>query len=270
MDPWPTVSEQGHNRELRPSLLHSTAPPRSAAGPGHSRGVRASSWEVSRPTHPRRLLPRLLLGFPGGTSGKDPARQCRRRDAGVTPRSGRAPGGGHGSPPQYSCLENPTDRGAWRATAVGPQNRTRLSEHTHAHFCYFRFSSQPPAATYESRRDRHRLSGPTLTSQEEVAPWGPGCEVSALKTQETWATDFPLDALHSPAGAAQAPSDGGPGEGREAGRTETARTIRRAPGQREEAEDRGRYRERLAGPAPATGAPASFHSVNFFQTRAAD
>ena len=29
---------------------------------------------------------------------------------------GRSPGGGHGNPPQYSCLENPMDRGAWRAT----------------------------------------------------------------------------------------------------------------------------------------------------------
>ena len=32
------------------------------------------------------------------------------------PGSGRSPGGGHGNPLQYSCLENPMDRGAWRAT----------------------------------------------------------------------------------------------------------------------------------------------------------
>ena len=37
-------------------------------------------------------------------------------DAGLTPGSGRSPGGGHGSPPQYSCLENPMDRGACWAT----------------------------------------------------------------------------------------------------------------------------------------------------------
>ena len=36
------------------------------------------------------------------------------RDAGSIP--GRSPGGGHGNPLQYSCLENPMDRGAWRAT----------------------------------------------------------------------------------------------------------------------------------------------------------
>ena len=37
-------------------------------------------------------------------------------DAGSIPGSGKSPGGGHGDPLQYSCLENPVDRGAWRAT----------------------------------------------------------------------------------------------------------------------------------------------------------
>ena len=37
-------------------------------------------------------------------------------DVGLTPGSKRSPGGGHGNPLQYSCLENPMDRGAWRAT----------------------------------------------------------------------------------------------------------------------------------------------------------
>ena len=39
------------------------------------------------------------------------------RDVGSIPELGRSPGGGHGNPLQYSCLENPMDRGAWRATA---------------------------------------------------------------------------------------------------------------------------------------------------------
>ena len=42
-----------------------------------------------------------------------PAKEGDRRDAGLIPGSGRAPGGGHGNPLQYSCLENPMDRGAW-------------------------------------------------------------------------------------------------------------------------------------------------------------
>ena len=50
-------------------------------------------------------------GFPGSTSGKEPACQCRNvgdiRDVGFTPGSGISPGRGHGNPVQYSCLENP-------------------------------------------------------------------------------------------------------------------------------------------------------------------
>ena len=38
------------------------------------------------------------------------------RDMGLIPGLGRSPGEGHGNPLQYSCLENPMDRGAWRAT----------------------------------------------------------------------------------------------------------------------------------------------------------
>ena len=38
------------------------------------------------------------------------------RDTGSVPGSGRSPGGGHGNPLHYSCLEDPMDRGVWRAT----------------------------------------------------------------------------------------------------------------------------------------------------------
>ena len=41
------------------------------------------------------------------------------RDTGSIPGSGRFPGGGHGNPLQYSCLENPMDRGAWWAMVHG-------------------------------------------------------------------------------------------------------------------------------------------------------
>ena len=58
-----------------------------------------------------------LWDSPGGTSGKEPA--CQRRldigDSGSLPGSGRSPGGKYGNPLQYSCLENPMDRGAWQA-----------------------------------------------------------------------------------------------------------------------------------------------------------
>ena len=59
----------------------------------------------------------ILRGFPGGASNKEPACSARDiRDASSIPGSGRSLGGGHGNQLQYSCLENSTDRGAWRAT----------------------------------------------------------------------------------------------------------------------------------------------------------
>ena len=45
-----------------------------------------------------------------------PANVEDMRDAGSIPGLGRSPGEGHGNLPQYTCLENPMDRGAWRAT----------------------------------------------------------------------------------------------------------------------------------------------------------
>ena len=51
-----------------------------------------------------------------------PANAGNTGDAGLIPGSGRSPGGGHGNPLQYSCLENPMDRGAWQATAHGFAN----------------------------------------------------------------------------------------------------------------------------------------------------
>ena len=48
-----------------------------------------------------------------------PANAGDTRDMGLIPGSGRSPEGGHSSPLQYSCLENPTDRGAWLATVHG-------------------------------------------------------------------------------------------------------------------------------------------------------
>ena len=42
--------------------------------------------------------------------------------AGSIPGSGRSPGGGNGNPVQYSCLENPMNKGAWRATVHGDTN----------------------------------------------------------------------------------------------------------------------------------------------------
>ena len=47
----------------------------------------------------------IELGFPGGSDGKEST--CNVGDLGSIPGMGRSPGGGHGNPSQYSCLENP-------------------------------------------------------------------------------------------------------------------------------------------------------------------
>ena len=67
------------------------------------------------------------LGFPCGSDGK-------AGDPGSIPGSGRSLGEGNGKPLQYSCLENPMDRAAWRATVHGvAKSRTRLSDFTSLH-----------------------------------------------------------------------------------------------------------------------------------------
>ena len=58
------------------------------------------------------------------------------RYAGSLPGSGRSPGGEHGNPFQYSCLENPMDRGAWQATVHGV---SRVRHH---------IATKPPPMTY--------------------------------------------------------------------------------------------------------------------------
>ena len=57
------------------------------------------------------------MGFPGGSVVKNPS--ANAGDAGLIPGLGRSPGEKNGNPVQYSCLENPIDRGAWQTTVLG-------------------------------------------------------------------------------------------------------------------------------------------------------
>ena len=69
------------------------------------------------------------LPFPGGSEVKVSA--CNEGDLGSIPESGRSPGEGNGNPLQDSCLENPMDGGAWRATVHRvAKSQTRLSDFT--------------------------------------------------------------------------------------------------------------------------------------------
>ena len=74
----------------------------------------------------------MMQGFQGGTSIKEPSYQCKRH--GFSPWFEKIPRAEHGNPLQYSCLENPMDRGVWRATVHGvaqsQKQLKRLSTHT--------------------------------------------------------------------------------------------------------------------------------------------
>ena len=69
---------------------------------------------------------------------------CNMGDPGSIPGSGRSPGGGHGNPLQYPCLENPRDGGAWQATVHGvTQSRLHLLSFSEA-LCSVSFSQRWP------------------------------------------------------------------------------------------------------------------------------
>ena len=63
------------------------------------------------------------VGFPGGSAVENPS--ATAGDLASIPGLGRSPGEGNGNPLQYSCLENPVDRGAWQATVHVGLKRVR-------------------------------------------------------------------------------------------------------------------------------------------------
>ena len=70
-----------------------------------------------------------VMGFPRGSEVKGSA--CNAGDLGSIPGSGRSPGEGNGNSLQFSCLENPMDRGAWWATVHRvAKSQTRLNNFT--------------------------------------------------------------------------------------------------------------------------------------------
>ena len=114
------------------------------------------SWETSRRVEqgiqtfehgwsPRSTESFLQLLYSFDSDGKESA--CNAgdvRDAGLIPGLGRSPGGGNGNPFQYSCLENPMDRGIWR-TAVHRITKSRIrmkqpSMHTPAYLELIKFT----------------------------------------------------------------------------------------------------------------------------------
>ena len=75
-------------------------------------------------------------GFPGGSGGKESA--CNAGDSSSIPGWGQSPGEDKGNPLQYSCLENPMDRGAWQGYSLGLQSWTQLKRLS-THVCFLNY-----------------------------------------------------------------------------------------------------------------------------------
>ena len=79
----------------------------------------------------KRMKYQTLGGFPGGTAIKNsPANAGDTRKAGSMLGSGKSPVVGNGNPLQSSCLGNPMERGAWRATVHGVAKESDMTEAT--------------------------------------------------------------------------------------------------------------------------------------------
>ena len=76
------------------------------------------------------------MGFPGGSDGKESA--CSAEDPGSIRGSGRPLAEGNGNPPQYSCLEKPTDSGAWQTAVHGVAKSWTRPRDSHFHFLSLR------------------------------------------------------------------------------------------------------------------------------------
>ena len=96
-----------------------------------SQGFSVSVWQhLLQVTIDHLMWLGWLTGFLGSSMVKNPPTNAGSTgDTGSIPGSGRSPGGGNSNPLQYSCRENSTDRGTWRATVHGvAKSQTRLSD----------------------------------------------------------------------------------------------------------------------------------------------
>ena len=76
-----------------------------------------------------------MLGFPGGSVGKESA--CSVGELGSIPGLGRSPGGGHGNPLQYSCLENPHGQRSLAGYSPWGHKESDMTEQLSTHRCIF-------------------------------------------------------------------------------------------------------------------------------------
>ena len=143
LHPWGTLARRGLYSRARgsqklPSMPAAPSSPMVKTGSKPGRRERSPTVEVS-PPHSTSALQRASAQekslSPRGSEGKESA--CNAGDPGLIPWSGRSPGEGNSHPLQDSCLGNPMDRGAWRATVREfAKSRTPVSNgHFHCEAC---------------------------------------------------------------------------------------------------------------------------------------
>ena len=137
------------------------------------------------------------FGLPGGSAGKASARNAG--NPGSIPGSRRSPGEGNGDPLRYSCLDNPTDGGAWWATVHGVvKSRTRLSDFTftfhfhalekematHSSVLAWRIpgSGEPDGPFYGVAQSQTRLKRLSSSSSRHWRPSAALCIIKGLAT----------------------------------------------------------------------------------------
>ena len=107
-------------------------------------------------------------GFPDGSDGRESA--CSAGDLGSVPGSGRSPAAGHGNPFQYSCLENPVDRGAWWATAHGVAESDTTEQVSTQHGASLSTLHRTPSAQALCQSPQPCSRLPTVTIPEKGTP----------------------------------------------------------------------------------------------------
>ena len=127
--------------------------------------------------------------FPGGSDGREST--CEAGSLGLIAGLGRSPGGGHGNPLQYSCLENPMDRGAWQATVHGVTVRhTWATSQSTAHRTLLCVCSRIPQPRWIlAKRPMARFDIPPLLTSRDLSSQ----EVSlTLRMRNIWCLIFYL------------------------------------------------------------------------------
>ena len=108
----------------------------------------------------------LRSGFPSGSEVK--ASASNAGDLGSIPRSGKSSGEGNGNPLQYSCLENPMDRGAWWATVHRvAKSQTQLNDFTFT-FTFLDHKGHPLPQSSVSMEARKRMRDSVLEKKKKV------------------------------------------------------------------------------------------------------